>query len=147
MNDSNSTIITRSTFAVGIQRHDFENFNGQSFSINETLSDYDIQYDRMDGDDVTASITLPSNLFDQREIIKSRSLISNAAFLNLNAFLVRDIGYREVGSLVVSARIVEYGSMAFKNLTSPIRLRFEIQTVSMTPPLVGYDVIIIVLYY
>ena len=125
MNDTDSTIVLRSTFAVAITQSDL------GFSINDDISSndgYNVQYNRMEGNNVaTASIVLPSDLFDKKGLNKSK--ISNAAFLNLNAFLVRDIGYREVGSVVISAQVVGYGSRSIKNLTSPVTLSFQIQNV------------------
>ena len=126
--NENSSTLVRSTFAVSVQRVDFSNFNGINYSVNatENLSEYGVQYANVPN--TTSSITLPSNLFGTLTS-SNRSRISNSVFLNKNAFLVEDMGSYDVGSLIMSARVVGINRDNFQNLTPPVSMRFEVNCV------------------
>lgn len=132
--NASNTIIIRRTFAVSVQKVDFENFTRLSYSINTNTSDeseFEVVYEEQNNP--TGAITLPSSLFNSKETINtSRSVVSNSVFLNDNAFQVRDPGVFVVAGLIISARVVGYEENAFTDLEEPVELTIQQNEVNHT---------------
>lgn len=124
--NADSTIVMKRTFAVAVQKADFENFSESSFSYKTNSSNNESKavYERTANPD--AAVVLPETLFNNKTIIESnRSVISNAVFLNDNAFQVRNNGDFVVVGFIISARVVGYEENAFTNLNPPVKLTIQ----------------------
>ena len=133
-NISKPLVITRRTFALSVQQVDLDQFTeiGQNFSANlggfsnlntnESIDSSDLSFELRTTTQATASVILPSNLFNAIYNVTSNTRITHAVFLSDSLFLRRDSNNLEVGGIIISARVVGYNSI--ESLDPPVSISF-----------------------
>ena len=133
-NVSEPVVLAQRSFAVSVQRINFEEFstNGQTFSVNvgagQNLTSDNLMFADLLDIPPTGSISLPNNLFSFVANVSNNTRITNAVFISDSLFLRRDTRYTEVGSVIISATVV--GVDTIRNLNPPVTLGFQISPVS-----------------
>ena len=121
-------VLTRNSFAVAVQEVEPDEFPGLTFSADITngFDDANSQLD-MDSlsfsetDEATASLSLPSSLFDNLPSSKNSTRITQSVFLTDSLFLRRSSNFSEVGSIILAASVV---GTRLTGLDPPIQLSF-----------------------
>ena len=133
-NISEPVVITRRTFALSVQQVDLDQFMeiGQTFSanlgdfsnlnLNESIDSSDLSFELRTTTQATASVRLPSNLFNAVPNVTSNTRITHTVFLSDGLFLRRNSNDLEVGGIIISARVVGYNSI--QSLDPPVSISF-----------------------
>ena len=137
-NHTGPVILPQDSFAVSVQEVNPEEFEMQIFSAslgsnpfsnpNLELKDDSLAFSPVTSS--TASLTLPPNLFDSSRVSNS-SHIALSVFLTDALYLRRNKSLLEVGSVVLSASVI---NKTIDQLDPPISLRFLKNPVSIYAP-------------
>ena len=144
LTDNEPFVIARNNFAVAVQevKPDVFASKGQVISLDLGENAFDGQglgnstFDFNNNHEVTpptASLALPNNLFKtltNQNISQNSTRLTNSVFLSDSLFQRREKGYREVGSVIISAGVVGVNNV--NGLTNPpVILVFQINPVSL----------------
>lgn len=129
-NESEPVVLSLKLFAVSVQQIDFQEFSGQTFSVNignnESLSSDNLAFEELSVSPSTGSISLPNTLLNSIPH-NNNTRLTNAVFLSDSLFLRRDNKFMEIGSVIMSATVVGAGTI--QNLNPPVTLSFLIRSV------------------
>ena len=134
-----SVTIALTSFAISVQEVQQDRFQGQAFSAllgtefgfneEEVIDSDSLVFERHQN--ATVSIDIPDSLFNRinvtSEMNDTRRIIFTV-FLTESLFSQRQQDSQEVGSIIISARIV--GGVTFENLNPPVLISFIKKPVS-----------------
>ena len=137
-NTSEPVVISQKSFAVSLQQVNIEEFkqSGQIFSVN--FGDFSNKNQSLNSNDLTfggskqqptAAINLPRNLLNGLPNITKNTRITHSVFITDSLFLRRENNFQEVGSIILSAAVVERDTI--NGLNPPVGLSFMINPVSI----------------
>lgn len=128
---SKPVTITLKSFAVSIRQVDIKQYNqiGQLFSATVT-NDSILNFSSEPTEVSTASIYLPSSLFNRVSNVSDTANITHSVFLTDSLFLSRSSNMNsfKVSSPIISASVL--GEDMLRGLDPPINLTFIINSVS-----------------
>lgn len=128
---SKPVTITLKSFAVSIRQLDIEQYkqSGQLFSAIIT-NDSILSFSSAPTEVSTASIYLPSNLFNRISNVSDTANITHSVFLTDSLFLARSSNVEnfKVGSPIISAAVL--GEDMLRGLDPPVNVSFIINSVS-----------------
>ena len=134
-NNTGPVILPQNSFAVSVQEVDPEEFDMQIFSASLGNNPFSNPNLELNEDNLvfspvtssTASLTLPQNLLDSSRV-SNFTRIAQSVFLTDALYLRRNKSLLEVGSVVLSASVI---NQTIDQLDPPISLRFLKNPVSI----------------
>ena len=120
--------LTRDTFAVAAKEVEADQFAGLTFSAdvtngfddtNSQLDTNSLSFAKTDG--VIGSLSLPSSLFDNLNVSKNNTRLTQSVFLTDSLFLRRENNFLVVGGIILANSVVERRA---PELDPPIQLNF-----------------------
>ena len=148
-NTSKPVVISQTSFAVSVQQVNIEEFkqSSQMFSVN--FGDFSNKNQSLNSNDLifggsnqqsTAAIILPKNLLNGLPNITNNTRITHSVFITDSLFLRRVDNFQEVGSIIISAAVVETDTI--RDLNPPVGLSFMINPVS-----IGFSVYLLAVFF
>ena len=142
--DNEPFVIAQNNFAVAVQEVTPDMFvlKGQVISLNLGENAFGSQgfgnstfdfNNNIKNIPPTASLALPHNLFEalaNQNFSQNSTRLTNSVFLSDSFFQRREKGYREVGSIIISAGVVGINNVTGLT-TPPVILVFQINPVSL----------------
>ena len=133
-NETGPVILSQSLFAISVQEVNTQGFESQTLSVSLGDSPFSDTQTELSEESLsfsasmssTSSITLPQNLFSSLPASNS-SRITHLVFLNNALFLRRNDSSLKVGSIIISASIV---NRTVEGLEPPVSVTFLKNSVS-----------------